>query len=164
MNIPVFCRLLGDVQLKEVSVGSLIYDVANAEIDESESLFTYEMSGTEMYKHYRGLTPRSRLALEDTQPLTKQQWQELVRETEAQNNMRATDVSRIAFYTNAAYAGVILFCYMLTTFVFIGYVANLSYNGESVSSVIFTIFTDVVKESPYITGEQDVNTDTDNQL
>lgn len=153
MNIPVFCRILGEVCLKEVSVGSLIYDLINAEVAENEELFKYEMTGNDMYKHYRGLTPRTRLTLEDLQPLTKQQWQELVRETETQTSLIESNHSRSTLYINMGYAAIIIFCYMLTTLVFIGYVANLNYNDESMSSMIWQIFSNVAAEVP----EQDTS-------
>lgn len=148
MNIPVFCRILGNVCLKEISVGSLVYDIINAAIDETETPFKYEMTGDEMYRHYRNLTPRSRLALEDIKPLTGPQWQELVRETETQSSLILTHDYRSGLYLNMGYAAVIIFCYMIATFTFVGYVANLNYNDESMSSTLIQVFTDVVVEIP----------------
>lgn len=148
MNIPVFCRILGNVCLKEISTGSLVYDIINAAIDDTEKPFSYEMTGDEMYNHYRNLTPRNRLALEDIQPLTVTQWQELVRETETQSSLILTNDYRSGLYVNMGYAAIITFCYMVATLAFVGYVANLNYNDESMSSTLVQIFTDVVVEIP----------------
>lgn len=144
MNVPVFCRILGDVRLKDVSSGTLIYNAVNEGLMENEEGFSYEMTGNEMYLHYRELTPQSRILLENTSPLSNEQWRLLVAEIETAAIINATNTSKRTFFSNAWYACVIVFCYMLTAFVFAGYAANLNYNEEPLSSVIFNIFTEVV--------------------
>lgn len=157
MNVPAFCLLIGDIQLKEVSAGSIVYDIANAEVSEEEELFTYEMTGSDMYSHYLELTPRTRLHLEDTCVLNKAQWQVLVKEVETKTfvSKYARDYDRRSrdLLRNGCFAAIVTACYMIATTVFIGYITNLNYNNEPITSVILQVFTEVVKETPKISQD-----------
>lgn len=144
MNLPVFCKVLGEIPLHDVDVGSAVLDVINSCIREDEPRFDFDMSGARMYALYKSLSPTSRLLLEDLELLSKSEWTTLSKQCEMLMVQVEYTTNSKELYLRAGYFFCVAICMLLAMFLGIGYLTNLSLRGDAPDSYFLEVLYNLV--------------------
>ena len=144
MNLPVFCRVLGEIALHDVDVGSAVLDTINFCIKDDEPKFVVTMTGVDMYVHYKSLSPASRLGLEDLELLSKSEWIRLSKECEMLTLGLSYTAKSSDMYMRGIYLFGVALCMVVTLTIGVGYLTNLSLKGDTPDSYILRILYDIV--------------------
>lgn len=144
MNLPVFCKVLGDVSLHDTDVGSAVLDVINSCIREEEVKFYFKMTGVDMYAHYKSLSPASRLVLEDLELLSKSEWISLSKQCEMLAVGVVYNNTTKDFYLRSTYLFGVALCMVISLFTGGAYLTTLALNDDSPDSYVLSILYDVI--------------------
>lgn len=152
MNLPVLCRVLGNIPLHDVDVGSAVLDAINSCIKIDEPLFEVDMTGVKLYFLYKSLSPSSRLILEDLELLSKVEWVGLFKQCEMLAVQFEYRKHSKELYIQYAYIFVVTLCMLVAFFLGLGYIATLSLQGDNPDSYLLRVIYNLV--TFYITEEQ----------
>ena len=144
MNLPVFCKVLGEIPLHDVDVGSAVLDVINSCTREDEARFNFDMSGAKMYTHYKTLSPSSRLVLEDLELLSKPEWVSLSKQCDMLSVQAQFATHSKELYMRSTYMFGVALCMVIALFIGVGYLTNLSMRGDSPDSHVLKILYNLV--------------------
>lgn len=144
MNLPVFCKVLGEIPLHDVDVGSAVLDVINSCIRDEEPRFDFDMSGARMYVLYKSLSPTSRLLLEDLELLSKSEWIALSKQCEMLMAQVQYTTNSKELYVRAGYFFCVAICMLVALFLGIGYLTNLSLRGDAPDSYFLEVLYNLV--------------------
>lgn len=144
MNLPVLCKVLGDVPLHDVDVGSTVLEAINSCVRAEEPPFTFDMSGVTMYCLYKSLSPSSRLILEDLELLSKAEWVVLSKQCEMLSVQFEYRSTAKELYVQFAYMFVVTVCFLIALSLASGYIVNLSMRGDDPDSHLLRIIYNLV--------------------
>lgn len=144
MNLPVFCKVLGDVPLHDTDVGSAVLDVINSCVREEEIRFSSDMTGVTMYQHYKTLSPASRLILEDLELLSKAEWISLAKQCDMLAVGVLYNTTTKDFYLHSTYMFGVALCMVIALVAGGAYLTTLAINEDTPDSYLLRILYDIV--------------------
>lgn len=138
MNLPVLGRFLAEISLQEVDLGSAILDIINQVVEKKKGgePFSIEMTGFELYEHYKQLTPSARIELDRRELMDIDEWIALVKQCDYLQNSHLVKAQHELWYRHLAYFGVVTICIIFAIFTGLSYIANLVYHSDKVDSVL----------------------------
>lgn len=74
MNIVVIGRLMGEVTLDEIDIGSRFLLTLNYVLTQDDEPFTGQMTGLELITHYKSLSCNTRYSVENLSLCTRDEW------------------------------------------------------------------------------------------
>lgn len=154
MNLPVFCKFLKDLPLKDVDVGTQVLDIINSAIPENTPPFEYSMTGNEMYIHYKSLDPGARMGLENLELLSPTDWISLARQCESLHEIKRYKERTHDLHVKTVYVILLLLCFLTSAFMFVGYFANLGIHSDRPTSYLLDISEQIIDYYSTPEGQQ----------